>query len=236
MVSATKQGQSVKDFGARGDGRTDDSPAIQRALDSENPVILIPEGTYLVGRTLRVPSDKTIEAHPDAILRFADGAGKCREDFLLTNRDHRGGNRNIVIRGGVWDGNNEHNFRGKDGDMQAYTGAVMDFSNVENLELSNLTVKNPDSFSIRIGVVRNFRLANIVFSNPVVRANQDGVHIGGFSENGIIQNLRATTPMATNDDMVAINADDGVTLAIGLGLKCGPIRNIEVDGVFADSV
>ena len=227
---------SVTDFGACGDGNADDSPAIQRALDSDGPVIVIPAGVYILGHTLRVPSNKTIMAHPNAVMRLANGAGTCRDDFIITNRDPVHGNHHITIRGGIWDGNNEHNVRGKDGDMQAYTGVAVNFVNVAHLDLADLTVKNPDAFSIRLGEVRHFRLDSIIVSNPVVRGNQDGVHIGGFCEDGFLHNLRAVTPMATNDDMVAINADDGVDLAINLGMKRGPIRNIHVDGVFADSV
>ena len=46
---------SVKDFGATGDGTTDDAAAIQAAIDA-NPgkAILIPSGTYLINTTISV--------------------------------------------------------------------------------------------------------------------------------------------------------------------------------------
>ncbi len=227
---------SVTAFGARGDGRADDAPAIQKALDSGGPVVVIPPGVYRIAATLRLRSNTTVLAHPEAVIRLAGGAGRRRDDFLLANSDPVAGNRHIVVRGGVWDGNNRHNIRGPDGDPQAYTGAALNFVNVEHLELSGLTVRNPDAFSIRLGQVRHFRVEEIVFSHSIIRGNQDGVHIGGFCEDGFLRNLRAVTPMTTNDDMVAINADDDVDRAINLGMKCGPIRNIHVEGLFAGSV
>jgi hypothetical protein len=47
---------NVKDYGAAGDGKTDDTAAIQKALDAfpgGNRIIYLPHGTYLVSDTLR---------------------------------------------------------------------------------------------------------------------------------------------------------------------------------------
>ena len=53
--SKLKDVVSVKDFGATGDGTTDDAAAIQAAIDA-NPgkAILIPSGTYLINTTISV--------------------------------------------------------------------------------------------------------------------------------------------------------------------------------------
>ncbi|MCL4694635.1 MAG: endopolygalacturonase [Candidatus Hydrogenedentes bacterium] len=227
---------SVTEFGAVGNGVADDAPAIQRALDSPSAVVTIPEGTYIIGDTLLLDSGKTLYAHPDAVLRMADGAAKDVHDFLITNRSHDTGNAHISLVGGIWDGNNEHNARGSDGDPNACTGVAINFVNVSHLEIRDLTVRNPDSFSIRLGEVRHFAVENIQFDHPVSRPNQDGVHVGGFSEHGVLRNLRALTPNTTNDDMVALNADDDVERCLNLGMTRGPIRNIQVDGVYAESV
>ena len=45
---------NVKDFGAKGDGVTDDTAAIQAAFDSSSS-IFFPDGSYLVSSTLEVP-------------------------------------------------------------------------------------------------------------------------------------------------------------------------------------
>lgn len=51
-VSAFAIDVSVKDFGAKGDGKTDDKSAIQAAIDAVNKagggIVRFPEGTYLV--------------------------------------------------------------------------------------------------------------------------------------------------------------------------------------------
>lgn len=50
-----RETRSVKDYGAKGDGVTDDSAAIQLGLDSGFP-LFVPEGTYVLNTPLKVKS------------------------------------------------------------------------------------------------------------------------------------------------------------------------------------
>lgn len=55
---------SVRDFGAKGDGVTDDSEALQNAIDAMGAVhgkLLIPPGKYVFSQTLRIQTQITIE-------------------------------------------------------------------------------------------------------------------------------------------------------------------------------
>lgn len=62
---------NVKDFGATGDGSTDDTTSIQNAIDAAtNGVIVFPYGTYLVS-TLNIPNYITIEGN-GSILKQSD--------------------------------------------------------------------------------------------------------------------------------------------------------------------
>jgi len=226
---------TVHEYGARGDGKTDDQEPIQRALDGPCPVIGIPSGNYLLGDTLRVGSGKRVLAAPDAILKLADGAGRNSGSFILTNNDHDTGNDHIEISGGIWDGNNEANKRGEDGDSDGYTGVAVNFVNVRHLRLADMTIRNPESFSIRLGEVGHFEIEDIRLDQTVSRPNQDGIHLGGFCQDGYIRGIYAVTADTPNDDMVALNADDNVERVLNLGMKCGPIRNIHVEELAAEN-
>jgi hypothetical protein len=56
---------NVRRFGARGDGRTDDTAAFQRALDAAGEArggtVLVPRGNYLLAGSIRVPQAVTLE-------------------------------------------------------------------------------------------------------------------------------------------------------------------------------
>lgn len=60
----TKLVTNVKDYGATGDGVTDDTQAINDAIDdavaSGGRIIVIPQGTYLVSSTIEIPHTKTL--------------------------------------------------------------------------------------------------------------------------------------------------------------------------------
>jgi len=51
---------NVKDFGAVGDGTTDDTTAVQAALDSGSSVVYMPEGIYKVAEQLTCPANVSI--------------------------------------------------------------------------------------------------------------------------------------------------------------------------------
>ncbi|MHC1693668.1 MAG: glycosyl hydrolase family 28-related protein [Eubacteriales bacterium] len=54
---------NVRQFGATGDGITDDTESIQKALDSgSSRTVFIPEGVYRITSTLQVSSDTSIVA------------------------------------------------------------------------------------------------------------------------------------------------------------------------------
>jgi len=60
---------SVKEFGAVGDGTTDDTAAVQKALDSGKRIVF-PEGTYLVTAQINVPSGANVLLGRKSTLRF----------------------------------------------------------------------------------------------------------------------------------------------------------------------
>lgn len=216
------------------DGHGDAAPGIQAALDSGAPRVHIPCGIYRIGKGLLISSNTRLVVHPEARLIFADGAGAHVSDFLLSNRDPDGGDANISISGGIWDGNNRANSRGKEGDPDAYTGTLINMKNVSGLELKNMRLKDSTAYFTRLTRVRNFRVEHIEFQITHVTRNQDGVHCAGFCEDGEIHDITAHGTYTTGDDLVALNADDALLRSELLGAEAGPIRRLRISNLRAD--
>lgn len=67
---------SVTDYGAKGDGTTDDTAAFQTAL-AENRVVFVPGGTYKLSGELVIRDNCQLELAQDAVLNFAQTSGNC---------------------------------------------------------------------------------------------------------------------------------------------------------------
>lgn len=61
--------ESVKEFGAKGDGVTDDTSAIQAAIDAKAEYV--PPGNYLISSTLNLPSGYSLRFSSGAIFKAA---------------------------------------------------------------------------------------------------------------------------------------------------------------------
>lgn len=165
---------------------------------------------------------------------FGSGAGRCVTDFLLSNRNPDAGDRDISISGGIWDGNNVNNPRGGEGDRNAFTGALINMKNVDGFVLEHAVLKDSTAYFTRFTRVRNFRVERIRFEMTHVTRNQDGVHCCGHCENGHIHDISATGRYTTGDDLVALNADDGLLRSELLGAEAGPIRNLQISNIRAE--
>ena len=68
---------SVKDFGATGDGTTDDTVTIQAALNSGAKKILIPTGTYKCTAKITIPTNVSLvgETKNSSVLDFSSATG-----------------------------------------------------------------------------------------------------------------------------------------------------------------
>lgn len=75
-------------FGAVGDGKHDDRPAIQRALDSlAGGTLSVPAGRYRITRSLRVPAGVSMTMEDDAELVYEPGGGPDAPALVLGRPD-----------------------------------------------------------------------------------------------------------------------------------------------------
>lgn len=237
-----------------GDGIHDDYYAIQEMIDSGmcEVVLPVPKKKYLISQTLILPSNCKLVLPRFAEIKLADGANchmvrnKMVPDYAERLADDLSALckhlwyyvndfspneivENIEISGGIWNFNNMNQLpnpeRTEGFGPYGYTGEGMLFYGVKNLKLSDMTLKDPVHWGTSFDRVSYFTIENIVFDynlgNPMA-LNMDGVHLNGNCHFGVIRNLKG----ACYDDLVALNAHEG---------SRGPITNIEIDGLFAET-
>ena len=225
---------SVKDFGAVGDGRRDDYPAFQKALDSGARMVTVPFGQYKISKTLFIGSNTHLSADRCARIVMDRDERAKRGDFLLSARE---GSENIKLTGGIWDGKNSSTYNAKPDlfDREGYSGSVLNFVGVSGLTLSDLTVSNSTTYYIRMCRVENFTIENIDFISDEFGHNQDGLHFGGGVRCGSVKNIRALSNGQTNDDMIALNADDSVERVENFDLVRDSIEDITFENIYAEN-
>ena len=96
---------NVKDYGAKGDGVSDDTDEIQAAIDAADKlggaIVFVPTGHYLVSSTLTLGSNMQFLGSSASYagtggtrIRLVGGA----ETYMITNKDDINGNRYITIK------------------------------------------------------------------------------------------------------------------------------------------
>lgn len=229
-----------------GDGIHDDTDAIQEMIDLGGCEVCLPapKNFYLISRTLLLPSNIKFVLPRFAEIRLAPSSN-C---LMLTNKLEKSGDEelnysykdyvkslscapsseNIELIGGIWNFNNmeqnQNPFHVKEPRISGYWGFGILFYKVNNLKISSLTLKDPVTFGLSFDTVSYFTAEDIIFDQNhgnYLPINMDGIHVFGNCHYGVIRNLKGTC----YDDLVALNADEG---------SCGPITNIEVDGIFSE--
>ena len=223
---------NIKEFGVKGDGITDDSLGIQKALDNKG-LVEIPCGEYLIMNPLKIHSDTEIKADANARIILGNNVLKTKDDFLLSNSDKEHGNSNIIIDGGIWEGNCLNNIRSKDlFNGKTASGAMFNFFNIKKMTFKNMVLKNLECYYTRFCKAEDVIVYNISFESEHIRANQDGIHLAGYCKNFKISKLKGTYG-SPNDDFVALNADDCMERIQNLGLLRGPIENVEIEDLYS---
>ncbi len=224
--------------GILGDGIHDDTAGIQALLDAGASAVYLPPPPkhYLISRTLTIHSGQALRLDPFTVIRLAPRS----DTVMITNDDHDQGNENIALVGGIWDMDNRQQApnplpaMGQAAlstpyDPARFIGVLMRFNRVRNLTLQGLTLRDPTTFGAQLGNLYQFTVRDITFDYPhanPTEINMDGIHIHGNSRYGYVANLKGMT----HDDLLALNADDGMVAE----MSRGPIEDIAVDGLFAE--
>lgn len=174
---------SVLDFGARGDGVTDDTAAIQAALNTGKAVSGVPGDTYLIGPLTQSTNDQFITFEGCNLKRINASSHAA---MLTLN-----GNR-VTVSGGRWDGN-KANQSGTVNDQYGHAAVTIvgDYCTVKNVE-------SFDSWGIGIKG-SNCSFCN-VNNNRCLDANLYGIYVEGIVANEygneIVDNFCSSTGIA----------------------------------------
>lgn len=168
---------NVKDYGAKGDGSTDDTIAIQNAIDSVSSggIIYFPIGTYMLNTVQFYPETSgiahSIQVYSNQKLVFEKGAVLKRGAAAVTHmlfthneNDTTGylGCENVEIIGAIVDGNVINNTESISGHLTAFN-----ISHSNNVKIKDCIFKNcgNDWHSIEINSSRNVVVDGCYFSD-----------------------------------------------------------------------
>lgn len=152
--------------GALGDGRSDDTQAIQAAIDAAQ-VILIPAGTYMISASLRVPSGRRIVGQGiDTVLRKRSEDGLA----LIVNAQPQGDTA-ISIESLVVDGAREARA------FVAFRDGVH-LTRCAGCRISNVVVRN----CLNDGIIIEYGKDNRVEQCIVYGNAKDGIYLSGTAE------------------------------------------------------
>ena len=133
---------NVKDFGAAGDGISDDTEAFRRAIGQGGVRVFIPEGTY-VTKEIRLPSWTLLSGAGKgvSVLRLHDHSPKGSR--LVTNRHHWKGDRNILVEDLTLDWNAERLGAEEKTSTWGNHSSCLLYANVTYGWVRNVEAKNP---------------------------------------------------------------------------------------------
>jgi hypothetical protein len=187
---------NVKDKGAKGDGRTDDTEALRRAIDvasGKDATVFVPDGTYMIDavgdKRIMLKSRMTLKLSPGAILKVIPNAEKNYQLLTISKASH------VAVIGGTLEGDrNEHLGAGGEWGM-----GLMIAYGTENVIVSGTTSKNMWGDGFYIETASNVALCGVIADHN----RRQGLSIIDGQDISIVgstfSNTRGTDPSAGID-------------------------------------
>jgi len=170
---------NVKDHGARGNKQTNDTAAIQAAIDkcagAGGGTVYVPAGDYRCGQ-LHVKTGVTLHVEAGATLWVSpDQADYRRGNRFLFAEDQN----DITIQGrGTIHGTGRDDLNRKRGDTTPrpdWRVGILDFTGCKNVTIRDITVRYSDSWTFDLERCENVVIDGVSILNNYYRVNADGI-------------------------------------------------------------
>jgi len=175
-----KQWKNVRDFGAKGDGTTNDRAAIQAAIDAlpdSGGVVFVPlsNSVYLIDATLYLPSHTSIIGSGEgATLKMSGAVTRT----MIENADTTAGNTGIVIENLSLDGGKAYASY-----SEPDSADVVSFKNISKSTIRGCFIAGADKDAI---AVRNGSTDVEISGNTLWANGEEGITASGLTTRRII--------------------------------------------------
>ncbi|HFD0405411.1 TPA: phage tail fiber protein [Klebsiella quasipneumoniae subsp. similipneumoniae] len=154
---------SVKDFGAKGDGFTDDSDSFIAAINSSAKKIVIPDGNYIISKAIPLRGNLEISGGVNSVLKLKDNVSK--KPGAIFDKSDATIIENVKLSGFTIDLNRLNNWTfgapDKNGnETQGDNTLGIGVRSINNLVLEGLTVRNSRRDGIWVVNCQNFKVVN----------------------------------------------------------------------------
>lgn len=207
LVALPSLAASVLDFGAKGDGKSDDAPAVQKAIDSKSGSIVFPKGTYRLEKTISIELEKTgfVSLSADGTARIVMAAAGPAFHFIGT---HAGTAAPESVKPAVWANQRTPTVRGIE-----ILGEHNEADGIEASGTMQLTISETVIHDLRHAIHLTGRNRNLLVSACHLYHNKG---IGIYYDN---VNLHQSNIVGCH---ISYNAQGGIVT------RGGEVRNIQI--------
>ncbi|XP_057770331.1 polygalacturonase [Salvia miltiorrhiza] len=236
LITYKSSSINVVDFGAKGDGKTDDTKAFQSAWKSacsskQDVTFVVPNyKTFLLKpSTFSGPCKSNITINIGGSMIASDNRSDYSKDrrhwimfHTLHNLSLRGGGT-INGNGNIWWQNSCKIDKSKPCKVAP---TALTFYECTNLVLKHLRIENAQQIHVSIEKCRNVEVSRIVVNAPQNSPNTDGIHVAAT------QNIQISNCIiGTGDDCISIVS--GSNKVHATDIACGPGHGISIGSLGA---